>query len=262
MHLRTLLLTVCLLTSAAALASERYEGLAHARQGRAALLYSETHWLYEQGGVQEHLVLYRCADGNPFARKRLRAQPSAQAPDFEFLDARDGYREGVRTTPGGTREVFVQARGDARLDVRPLPTAAGAVIDAGFDAFVRGQWAALSTGGALTVPFLVPSRFEHWRFRIADARDDMLDGRPVRWLRMRLDAWYGFATPNIELAYEQEGHRLVAFLGIGTIRDGQGRHLDVRIDFPANRRQGGATAEEIAAALARPLVSQCPGGVL
>jgi hypothetical protein len=262
MHLRTMLSTVCLLVvSASAHARERYEGLAYAPQG-STLLYSETHWLYEQAGVQEHLVLYRCPDGSPFARKRLRSQPGAQAPDFDFLDARDGYREGVRTAAGGAREVFVQARGDARLDARPLPTAPGAVIDAGFDAFVRGQWAALSSGGALSVPFLVPSRFEYWRFRIADARDDTFNGEPVRWLRMRLDAWYGFAAPNIALAYEPDGRRLVAFQGIGTIRDRQGRHLDVRIEFPSSRRQAMVTAEDMAAALTRPLVSQCPGGVL
>ena len=37
-----------------------------------------------------------------------------------------------------------------------------------------------------------------------------------------------------------------------------------RIEFPIDRRQAVAVAvaEEMAAAMARPLVSQCPGGVL
>ena len=261
-QIRLLMICGAALTVAVAHGGVRYEGLAYARQG-GALLYTETHWVHEQGGAVEHAVLYRCPDGSPFARKRLLARSSPQAPDFEFVDARDGYREGVRTTADSGREVFVQPRTDAPLDVRPLRMPPGAVVDAGFDAFVRGQWGALSSGATVTVPFLVPSRFDFWRFRITDARDRHIDGQPVRSLRMRADAWYGFALPGIELAYEPDGRRLVMFEGIGTIRDRQGRHLDVRIEFPKGRRQAlPGAADEAASALALPLVRRCPGEVL
>lgn len=261
MHLRNVYVIGGLVTAAISHAGERYEGLAYARGG-GSLLYSETHWLREQGAAKEHLVLYRCPDGAAFARKRLREQPSEQAPDFEFEDARYGYREGVRTSAAG-REVFVQARAGVRPEVRPLPEAAGAVIDAGFDAFVRSHWAGLSSGGGVTVPFLIPSRFEFWRFRIADARDGQVDGRPVRRLRMSLSAWYGFALPKIELAYEPDGGRLVEFQGLGTIRDREGRPLDVRILFPADRRRPAPSSDsEVAALWTRPLVSRCAGGEL
>ena len=225
------------------------------------MLYRETHWLFEQGGVAQHVVLYRCPGGEAFARKRLKASPDEPAPDFEFHDARDGYREGVRT--GGTgREVFVQTGAGASLQSRPLPSAPGAVIDAGFDAFVRTRWAALSAGQSLTVPFLIPSRFEHWRFSIAEARDGVVDGQPVRRLRMKVAAWYGFALPGIDLAYTPDGRRLVEFQGIGTVRDRQGRHLDVRIVFPPALRGALVPDGEAAAALAQPLVARCDGGVL
>lgn len=264
MQWRTCLLAIfgTTLAVAAAHAGERYEGLAYARQG-GALLYTETHWVHEQAGATLHAVLYRCPDGNPFARKRLLTRAGPQAPDFEFVDARDGYREGVRTMPDGGREVFVQPGAQLPLESRPLRMPPDGVIDAGFDAFVRAQWAALSSGATVTVPFLVPSRFDFWRFRIADARDGRVDGQPVRVLRMRADAWYGFALPGIDLAYEPDGRRLVMFEGIGTIRDRQGRHLEVRIEFPKARRLAVPTAaEEAMAALASPLVSRCPGGAL
>lgn len=238
--------------------AERYEGLAHARiSGR--LLYQETHWRYQEGGAWQHLVLYSCPDGTPFARKLLRELPGAEQPDFDFQDARDGYREGVRTQ-GAAREVYVQPDGKSPPESRPLAIPPGAVIDAGFDAFVRNRWAALSQGESVKVPFLIPSRHDYLDFKIADARDGLVDGRPVRRLRMKLAAWYGFVAPAIELAYERDGSRLVEFQGIGTLRDARGRQLDVRIVFPAARRGESPSAAEIAQAATRPLSNRyCAG---
>ena len=109
----------------------RQEAIAYARKGDT-VLYRESHWRYRQEGVARRLVLYRCPDGRAFARKTVVERPAAQAPDFDFEDARDGYREGVRTGPGG-RVVYVRDVGDARPKERTLSTPPGAVIDAGFD---------------------------------------------------------------------------------------------------------------------------------
>lgn len=252
-----LYLVACLPAWAAG-GTERYEGLAHARvSGR--LIYQETHWRYQEGAVWQHLVLYSCPDGTPFARKLLRESPSAEQPDFDFQDARDGYHEGVRTQ-GAAREVYVQKDGKSPLESRPLAVPSGAVIDAGFDAFVRHRWPALSRGDAVKVPFLIPSRGDYLDFKIADARDAVVDGRPVRRLRMKLAAWYGFVAPAIDLAYERDGSRLVEFQGIGTIRDARGRQVDVRIVFPAAQRSESPPLAEIAQAATRALSTRyCAG---
>ncbi len=256
---RMLVGSLCLVALSAGAAergdgSERYEGLAHARQdGR--LLYREIHWRYQDKQSWQHLVLYSCPNGVPFARKLLREVPSAEVPDFDFQDARDGYREGVRSQ-GAQREVYVQSGEKAPLETQTLTMPPGAVIDAGFDAFVRGHWSALSGGASVKVPFLIPSRKDYLDFKIADARDAVVDGRSVRRLRMKLNAWYGFALPNIDLAYERDGSRLVEFQGPGTIRDRQGRPLDVRIIFPLQQRMDSPLAADIAQAATRPLTSK------
>ena len=71
---------------------------------------------------------YRCADGKPFARKRVVAATSPAMPEFALEDARDGYREGVRGG-GGKRSVFVRAPGRQESS-RPLSPPADGVIDA------------------------------------------------------------------------------------------------------------------------------------
>src|SRR5687768_6044621 len=72
---------------------ERADGTARSRDG-GEVVYRETHWRLT-GGALSRVVLYRCPDGTPFARKRLWGDPDAIAPRFEFVDGRDGYREGV-----------------------------------------------------------------------------------------------------------------------------------------------------------------------
>jgi len=254
----SLLLLAGLLAPAMASALDRYEGSAyHSRSG--SLLYRETHWRYQDQGKQARLVLYRCADGTPFARKRVWAAAQPSAPDFEFLDARDGYREGVRRN-GNRREVYVQANTTAPLRSRPIDSPANAVIDAGFDTFVRAKWSALSKGDKVTAKFMLPSRQAFLGVGIRKVDDAPVTPQPKDQLRLRmnLDAWYGFAVPQTTLTYLASDRWLLRFEGIGTIRDRQGKNQDVRIEFPPKLLKSASQAE-LESALTIPLQRQCRG---
>src|ERR1700676_5492548 len=75
------------------------------------LLFREAHYSYTAGGVAQQLVLYRCPDGRPFARKLSLDDGDAQAPDFDLVDARLNYHEGVRRL-ADRREVYVKRTAD------------------------------------------------------------------------------------------------------------------------------------------------------
>jgi hypothetical protein len=251
-------LLVASLYAAGAAAAEHYEGLAYAR-GSDRLLYRESHWIYAEAGVTRRLVLYRCPTGAPFARKQLSESPTGTAPDFDFFDNRDGYREGVRTVDGA-RQIYVQENAHSTMDTRPLAKRDGAVIDAGFDLFVRNHWSEFSSGSSLTVPFLVPSRFGYLDLKISNSHTGVLDGQPVRQVRMGLAAWYSFALPSIDLAYDPDGLHLLEFQGIGTIRDKGKKQQDVRIVFPPAARVSDVPRADIDRAAAEALTAQCDGG--
>jgi hypothetical protein len=240
---------------ATAAGAERYEGVAYAR-GTDHVVFRETDWLLVRDGITQRLVLYRCAGGQPFGRKWVRNVPSAVAPDFDFLDGRDGYREGVRTV-NGAREIFVRENEQAALRVRALPSDPNAVLDAGFDAFVRLHWRELSAGESRRIPFLIPSRFEFLDFKISSARDALVEARPVRLLKMGLAAWYAFALPAIELTYDRGGRRLEEFQGVSTIRNASGHNQDVRIVFPVEDDHVGVPEDEVDAAANEVLTSAC-----
>jgi hypothetical protein len=245
------ILLAALFSSGVALgAGQHYEGTAYSLpEGKIA--YREEHWIDEQRGIVERLVLYKCADGRPFARKKVIGPAGSAVPDFELIDGRDGYREGVRSRDGH-REVFVQERGAPEKSAR-LPETPGAVIDAGFDTFVRGHWKQLGEPREVPVPFLIPSRLKYMDLSLAGAGATRENGEDLRLLRMKVDAWYGFVAPTLELTYTAD-RRLRRFEGISNVRDAAGKNQKVRIEFPLAATPA---SMEAAAAAALPLAKNC-----
>ena len=229
------------------------EGTAY-RVDNGEAAYRESHLIFQSGGRPARLVLYRCMDGRAFARKLMVDRSGASTPDFDFIDGRTGYREGVRSSGRG-REVFWQKSATAAEKTKMLTIPANGVIDAGFDAMVRMHWARLGTGTQVSANFLLPSAQ-----RFLDVSIEPVKGKPVQGvtqLRMKLDTWYGFAAPDTDLYYRSSDQRLLRFKGIGTIRDMRGRHQAVRIEFPDGLQGKQANASEIAAARRLTLTDRC-----
>lgn len=201
----------------------RYVGDARDTGGR--LLYREVHYLDTRSAAPRRVVVYQCADGRAFARKTV--DGAGSAPAFAFIDARDGYQEGVRVQ-AGKREVFWQAAKAATVKRSPIDKTGATVFDAGFDAYVREHFASLQQGKALRARFLIPSRLSAIGVSVTP-----VTGAPAGYmdLKTRLDAWYGFALPELRLRYRVADRQLVRFEGIGTIRDAKGGHGKLRIDF-------------------------------
>lgn len=242
------MLTATLLAPASAAADvQRYQGDATDGKGRA--IYREVHYLYEQAGSARRLVLYRCPDGKPFARKTV--SDDGATPNFAFEDGRDGYEEGVEGS-GSLRQVYWREGRGKALKRKPVQAGGSRVFDAGFDSMVRRHWASLAAGKAISADFLIPSRLRTLDLSLQGWRDgDLLK------LQMRPAAWYGFAVPPIRLSYRVSDRWLLRFAGIGTIRDGEGRNRSVQIHFPPSGLKSGIDAAELARALEAPLVGRC-----
>lgn len=232
--------------------ARREQGEAFAADGPRRLLYRETHYVLP-GPDPERWVLYRCPDGRPFARKHVQAAGRAAAPDFAFEDARDGYREGVRGAPGA-RTVYVRADGRSEA-ARGLAVPADGVIDAGFDAAVRGHWTALMRGETVRLRFLVPARKQFFPVKVRRVGGLQWKGAPAERLRMSLDTWFGFAVPDVTLVYARDDRRLLEFNGTGNVRDRRGHNPQVRITFAQPPQPAGAA--EVAAVAALPLDGRC-----
>ncbi len=190
------------------------------------LLYREDHLIRETGPAPTaRVVLYRCADGTPFARKRVDYAPSATAPSFTLTDARDGYREGLQRS-GGRATTFSGKK------TGTVPSAGDALVaDAGFDEFLRRRWDTLVGKGAMPFEFVVPSFGKALDFRVASLGRQNVDGTAVQAFRLKLDGMLGLVAPTIDVAYDAADKRLRRFTGVSNIRSDAGENLKARIDF-------------------------------
>ena len=196
------------------------------------VLYRETHIVQRDNGKPGvRIVLYQCIDGTTFARKRVDYAASAIAPDFELTDARDGYREGVRRERGRI-DAFA---GSAPHGVRTaaLTPSTTLVADAGFDAFVDGNWNGLLAGRTLALQFVVPAKGQAYDFRLGKQATTVIDGVPTVVFRLRMGGLLALFAPHIDVAYALATHRLLRFTGITNIRHADGGQIVAQIDFPA-----------------------------
>lgn len=243
-----------IIVAAPTMAGSSYKGYAYTDDHR--LLYTESHWLYQDNGVNHRLVIYACPDGQAFARKWVDTAPGSATPDVDMLDARWGYREGVRTR-AGQREVYSQANSDSPEKHASFAAERNAVIDAGFDAFVRDHWDDLSADGVAPLPFLIPSELRYVDFSAKKLRDEQSRGRDIRWFRLKLDGWYAFALPHIDVAYDTQSRELFEYRGLSNIRGTGNHNLTVTIQFPPEERRSDTGMPEVQRAGAMPLTGRC-----
>jgi len=225
------------------------EGLAR-DPGDGRLLYREQHLVRREAGQPvARLVLYRCPDGTPFARKQVDYRGSPEAPAFRFEDARLGYGEGLRRR-GDAGELWVRP-GPGEAERSAPAELAGLVADAGFDEFIRRRWQPLLAGEAVPFEFAVPSRLERLDFRLRHLGSEAMDGGTAEVFRLRLGGWLGWLAPHIDVAYDRESRRLLRFEGLSNLREDDGqRQLVARIDFPEPARPADEARWQVWAGLA------------
>ncbi len=216
--------------------SAEYLGFARSIDGRSALYRERHHVERDADGRGIRVVLYECSDGRPYARKLVRYVDRAGAPDFEMLDARDGWDERVETV-GDRRRVSVRERFGGRERSVELSVPEQLVVDAGFDDFVRRHWDRLAAGERVDFAFLVPSRLGVMRFKVRRHAETTIDGEPALVIRLALGAWYSFMLPHIDVTYLKATRRLARFEGLTNQRTPGGGHVAARIDFPAESRR-------------------------
>ncbi len=232
-----------------------YLGTAFDSSGHA--LYTESHWISATDGDAKHLILFKCPDGKAFARKHVEDAGHPQTPLFELDDNRYGYREGVRETRDGKREVFVRRSADKAEQTALVEDVPKLVIDAGFDRFIVNHWDDLVAGNKQSVEFLLPSRLKTYSFILSPLGADKIEGKSVQRFRLELDSWLGFALPSLDMAYTTEAKAIREYSGVSNIRDNNGKNLKVRIDFPPAEKLSGVDPQTLVDAEAANLDGQC-----
>ncbi|MFK7976336.1 MAG: hypothetical protein AB8C02_09375 [Halioglobus sp.] len=190
--------------------SERLKDLQTIGEARdqkgGGLLYREYYYCSESG---EHCsVVYRDTNNTVISRKALDYSASLIAPSVAIEDLRQN-------------EAFTLAR-------KPE---SNAVVDAGFDNYVRSQWDALNGGEQVKFEFLVVGAKKPYKMR-AQRDSDAKCAEEQLCLTVEIDSWLlGLVAPTIELVYSREDRTLLRFVGTSNIRSVDNKTQSVDIAY-------------------------------
>ena len=202
-------------------------------------LYSETHCLSDDALARE--VIYRNVEGELIAHKILSYRTGPTTPSFvqhnfysqESIEVELKQDEVTMTlkaenSPGPA--TVISTRPSANLPV---------VIDAGFDAFVTGNWDSLVGGEKKSFQFPFAARESLVKLRIKPT-SCTYDTETDQCFRLEMNNWLlRMLVDPIELGYDARLKRLTRYRGLSNIGDGKGEGLVVDIrynyqDVPAN----------------------------
>lgn len=209
----------------------RYEQGSAWNFAKTKLLYTESHWsVLENNVLKNRTVIYRCADGTPFARKEIVYAASAFAPAFNFNDSRFNYQEGLRWQNGSPQLWYVR---DGQSKQKTLAASNNLVADAGFDAFIKNRWPMLIAEQRQSLDFAIPARLTSYGFNLQLVNSLAFKNEPAHSFKLGLQSWLGFIAPNIEVTYSHSSKRLLRFKGLSNILNDQGeKPVQAIIEFP------------------------------
>lgn len=186
-------------------------------------------------------VEYRLPDGQPLATKKLRflmGDPTDRTmPSVEHHNLLTGRLMEVQRddVEGGKISIRYRESHKGALEIAAIPFKKLAVVDAGFDEFVRQYWDRLLAKESLIIYFLMPSRLDFVALRLSyrtiPPNQDEWSKQAV-WIQatpanglLRL-----FVDP-IDLYYQRDSRRLIRYSGVSNLVDPSGSSMTVDIRY-------------------------------
>ena len=194
-------------------------------------LYSETHCLSDDALARE--VIYRDVEGQLIAHKTLSYSTGPTTPSFvqrnfysqESIEVelkQDEVTMTVKDENSSGPGKVISTRPSANLPV---------VIDAGFDAFVTGNWDGLLAGENKSFQFPFAARESLVKLRIKPT-SCTYDTESDQCFRLEMNNWFlRMLVAPIELGYDAKLKRLTRYRGLSNIGDGKGEGLVVDIRY-------------------------------
>jgi hypothetical protein len=200
-------------------------------QNTNELLYSETHCVSQDALTRE--VLYRNTEEQLIAYKVLRYDSGPMTPSFEQRNLYSNEIVAIEWQRGTILVTSGEDIADGKTrSVSLLPRAESPiVIDAGFDAFVIGNWDSLVGGREKRFQFPVAALEAMVELRIESAPCSY-DTQTDQCFTLEVDNWLiRMVADAIELGYNSQLRRLTRFRGVSNISDVSGASLVVDIHY-------------------------------
>ncbi|HMV42334.1 MAG TPA: hypothetical protein PK079_10350 [Leptospiraceae bacterium] len=195
-------------------------------------LYYDHHEEYYEGGKHLYSIIqYKDTNGKVFAKKRIVFQKSPTKADFKLEDFRDGYIEGAEVN--GDQIKFLYRKNEKEELKEAMITAPNnAVLDGGFDYFVRENWDMILAGNRKQLNLCAPSQLDCFKFVVYKTGEGKRKEADVVMMKVELNnALLAVFVKPILLVYNKETKKLLQYDGISNINNEDGKSHVVRIIY-------------------------------
>ena len=220
--------SVIMFSFTGAFKTESYVGYAY-KEGVKTPVYTEkfTEKIVD-GKPTETSTKYYDANNKLIAHRTLNFSKSTFTPDFKTEDLRTGYIEGAEAS-GKKYRLFVRENNESNLKEKIITIPEPAVIDGGFNQYIKANWSALEKGKTLVFNFAVASRLDYYKMRAvkisATEKTMKVKIEPERRI-LRL-----LASP-IVVNYDIQTKRILSYEGISNISDEHGDNFMIKLVYP------------------------------
>lgn len=226
--LATLFLALLCFAFTSAVETVSYTGYAY-KEGVKKPVYTEKFTdKTVDGKPSETITKYFDADNKLIAQRTLTFSKSKFAPDFKTEDLRTGYTEGAEAK-GKKFRLFVREDKDSKLKEKTISIPEPAVIDGGFNQYIKANWSELEKGKTLVFNFAVASRLDYYKMRAvrvsATEKSMKVKIEPERKILRML------ASP-IVVNYDKSTKRILSYEGISNISDENGYNFTIKLVYP------------------------------
>ncbi len=208
-----------------------YEGIALDKKTGLPLYKEQHEEIVENDKCVGLSTIYRDMRNTTIAKRTVSFRDKETIPNFRTEDMRDGYLEGARVS-GDSVHLYWRRNLRSELNEKTLLIPEPAVVDAGFNNFVKLHWDELLEGSTLHFNFGAPVALDYYPFRIFKKSETMVQGRGRVEMQCDIDNFLVrlFVKPII-LTYDVETRRLVEYQGISNINDSLGKSHVVTIHY-------------------------------
>jgi hypothetical protein len=187
---------------------------------------------YEKGDSKpihvETTTNYYNPDHKLIATRSLDFSKSSFTPNFKTEDLRTGYLEGAEAN-GSAVKLFFRRDKKSAIQERTIQVPQPAVIDGGFNQFIKSNWKSLEGGESVVFYFTVSSKLDYYKMRavkvnaIGNSMKIKIepDQQVFRWI----------ATPII-ITYELTTKRILSYEGKSNIANEDGMNITVKLIYP------------------------------
>ena len=209
-----------------------YEGIAIDKNS-LEFIYKEVHKeIFLQGEHIEPITSFVEENGNEFARRQLDFRNSFQKPQYLLMDERNGLLEEIIHLGSNQFTIKYKKNSESKLKEKSIYVPEPAIIDGGFNYYIKNNWDRLIAGDRLTFNYLSVAFQDYFSFRIYKVDENNNDSNIVL-LRMESQKLFlRVLMKPIYVHYDLSTKRIVKYEGISNIRDLNGGSYKALLQYP------------------------------